>query len=225
MHILLVDDDEAILQLVSIHLTQAGYTVTKASYAEEALTILKTDQEVHLAIVDVMMPGMNGYHLAQLLTHDYDLPVILLTAKGQIGDKELGYQQGIDDYIVKPFETKELLFRVQAILRRYHKATQTQLSLGNVRINPTFSEITIDKQQYIWPMREQEILAFLLQRAERNVNRWELIDEIWGETLDQPEFALNTHINRIRERLKRTGANIEISTIRGVGYKLEVKHE
>lgn len=74
-------------------------------------------------------------------------------------------------------------------------------------------------------MREQEILAFLLQRAERNVNRWELIDEIWGETLDQPEFALNTHINRIRERLKRTGANIEISTIRGVGYKLEVKHE
>jgi DNA-binding response OmpR family regulator len=72
-----------------------------------------------------------------------------LTAKGQIGDKELGYQQGIDDYIVKPFETKELLFRVQAILRRYHKATQTQLSLGNVRINPAFSEITIDKQQYM----------------------------------------------------------------------------
>ncbi len=225
MHILLVDDDETILQLVSIHLSQAGYTVTQASHAEQALTILKTDQEVHLAIVDVMMPGMNGYRLAQLLTHDYDIPVILLTAKGQIEDKELGYQQGIDDYIVKPFETKELLFRVQAILRRYQKATQTQLKMGNVRINTAFSEITIDNQQYIWPMRELEILAFLLQRANRNVNRWELIEEIWGETLDQPEFALNTHINRIRERLKRTRANIEISTIRGFGFKIEVNHE
>lgn len=221
MHILIVDDDEVILQLVSIQLTQAGYSVTQASNAEAALALLQK-QTAHLAVVDVMMPGIDGYQLAHILTANYDIPVILLTAKGQLQDKEKGFQQGIDDYIVKPFEAKELLFRVQAILRRHQKSTQTQLKLGNVQIDTMNWEIAIDQQQYIWPMRELEILAFLMQRAGHNVNRWKLIEDIWGESLDQPEYTLNTHINRIRERLKRTKATIEIVTIRGVGYRLEV---
>ena len=222
MHILIVDDDEAILQLVSIHLSQAGYFVTKAMHAEEALNHLENEQ-FHLAIIDVMLPGMDGFQLARILTQDYDIPVILLTAKGQIEDKEIGFQQGIDDYIVKPFETKELLFRVKALLRRYQKLTLAQVTAGNVKIDTETWEITVANKQYIWPMRELEILAYFMQRLERHVNRWDLIDEIWGDSLEQPEYTLNTHINRIRERLKRTEATIEISTIRGVGYKLEVK--
>ncbi|MEC0983798.1 response regulator transcription factor [Bacillus safensis] len=222
MHVLVVDDDEAILQLVSIHLEQAGYHVTKASNAEAALAFLQ-HHSFDLMIIDVMMPGMDGFQLANMVIKQYELPVIMLTAKGQIEDKQQGFEQGIDDYIVKPFETKELLFRVNAILRRYRKSIEALTTAGNIQIDTKRWELTIENQQYIWPMRELEILHYLLQRANRNVSRWDLIDDIWGDTLEQPEFTLNTHINRIRERLKRAEANVEIVTIRGFGYQLEVK--
>lgn len=215
-----MDDDEAILQLVSIHLEQAGYKVKKASNAEAALAFLQK-QSYDLVIIDVMMPGMDGFQLANIITKQYDIPVIMLTAKGQIEDKEQGFKQGIDDYIVKPFETKELLFRVNAILRRYQKIQQAQYVVGNIKMDKDTWELMIGDKQYIWPLKELEILSYLLQRTGRNVNRWDLIDEIWGETLEQPEFTLNTHINRIRERLKRAEATIEIVTIRGLGYRLE----
>lgn len=217
-----MDDDEAILQLVSIHLEQAGYHVTKASNAEAALAFLQ-HHSFDLMIIDVMMPGMDGFQLANMVIKQYELPVIMLTAKGQIEDKQQGFEQGIDDYIVKPFETKELLFRVNAILRRYRKSIEALTTAGNIQIDTKRWELTIENQQYIWPMRELEILHYLLQRANRNVSRWDLIDDIWGDTLEQPEFTLNTHINRIRERLKRAEANVEIVTIRGFGYQLEVK--
>ena len=222
MHILLVDDDDSILQLVSIHLQNAGYTVTRASEATAALAFLQ-NETFHLAVVDVMMPGMDGFQLAKILTDQYDIPVILLTAKGQLEDKEKGFEQGIDDYIVKPFETKELLFRVQAVLRRSSKMTSSTSIAGNVSIDTDSWEIKIANESYIWPMRELEILAYFIQRKGRNVNRWDLIDELWGESLEQPEYTLNTHINRLRDRLRRANANVEITTIRGVGYKLEVK--
>ncbi|MEC2550626.1 response regulator transcription factor [Bacillus tropicus] len=222
MPLLIVDDDEAILQLVSIHLEKSGYTTTKASNAEAALAFLQ-QQPYDLAIIDVMMPGMDGFQLANLITREYEIPVILLTAKGQIEDKEKGFEQGIDDYIVKPFEAKELLFRVKAILRRYGKVIPSQYAIGNIKINTDTWELTIENRQYIWPMRELEILAYFLQQAGRNISRWDLIDEIWGDTLEQPEYTFNTHINRIRERLKRAEANVEIVTIRGFGYRLEVK--
>ncbi|MBD8070177.1 response regulator transcription factor [Bacillus sp. PS06] len=222
MHLLVVDDDEAILQLVSIYLEQAGYHVERASNAEAALALLQK-QQFDLLIIDVMMPGMDGFQLAKIVSKQYEIPMIMLTAKGQIEDKQKGFEQGIDDYMVKPFETKELLFRVNAILRRYRKSIQSQCMVGNVKLDIHSWDLTIMNKQYIWPLRELEILAYLLQRTDNNVNRWDLIDEIWGESLDQPEFTLNTHINRIRERLKRAGANIEIVTIRGFGYKLEVK--
>lgn len=222
MHLLVVDDDEAILQLVSIHLEQAGYNVTKASNAEAALAFLQNEQ-FDLCVIDVMMPGMDGFELANIVVKQYEIPVIMLTAKGQIEDKQKGFEQGIDDYIVKPFETKELLFRVQAVLRRYKKANETKCIVGNVKLDTNTWELIIGEKQYIWPLRELEILAYLMQRPHRNISRWDLIDEIWGNSLDQPEFTLNTHINRIRDRLKRANAAIEIVTIRGFGYVLEVK--
>lgn len=221
MHLLVVDDDEAILQLVSIHLEQAGYKVEKASNAEAALAFLQR-QPFDLLVIDVMMPGMDGFQLAKRVAEQYGTPMIMLTAKGQIEDKQKGFEQGIDDYIVKPFETQELLFRVNAILRRYRKSIQAEHALGNVRLNTDSWELTIGHKRFIWPMRELEILAFLLQRCGHNVSRWDLIDVIWGESLEQPEFTLNTHINRIRDRLKRAEANIAIVTLRGFGYKLEV---
>lgn len=222
MPLLIVDDDEAILQLVSIHLEKAGYSVLQASNAEAALAFLQ-QQALDLAIIDVMMPGMDGLELAKIVTKEYEIPVIMLTAKGQIEDKEKGFKQGIDDYIVKPFETKELLFRINAILRRYRKVSSSQNAVGNVKVRTDTWELSIANRQYIWPLRELEILAYFIQRVGRNVNRWDLIDEIWGNALEQPEYTLNTHINRIRERLRSAEATIEIVTIRGLGYRLEVK--
>mgnify|MGYP001214729402 CR=1 FL=1 len=222
MHLLVVDDDETILQLVSIYLEQAGYNVKKASNAEAALAFLQK-QQFDLIIIDVMMPGMDGYSLENIVNKAYGIPIIMLTAKGQIEDKQKGFEQGIDDYIVKPFETKELLFRVNAVLRRYQKSIQSQCVVGNVKMNTSNFELVIGDKQYIWPMRELEILSYLLLRKDMNVSRWDLIEELWGETLEQPEYTLNTHINRIRDRLKRAGANIEIVTIRGFGYRLGVK--
>ena len=134
MQILLVDDDVDTLQLVSIHLKREGYTVLNADNAEAALTLLET-HKVDLAIVDVMMPGMNGFELTETLTKDYDTPVILLTAKGQLVDKEKGFTAGSEDYIVKPFEPSELLFRVAVVLRRYERSLENILEIGNVKID------------------------------------------------------------------------------------------
>lgn len=120
IQVLVVDDDSNILDLVSIQLTQAGYTVIKAKNADEALEKME-EQQPDIAVVDVMMPGMNGYELTKIIRDEFDIPVLLLTAKGELEDKERGFSAGSDDYVVKPFEPKELLFRINAILRRYDK--------------------------------------------------------------------------------------------------------
>ncbi|MEE1132602.1 MAG: response regulator [Caryophanon sp.] len=133
MKILVVDDDRDILRLVSIHLQKEGYRVVQAESAEEALAILE-HEAVDLVIADVMMPNMNGFELTEILTNDLDIPVILLTAKGQLADKEQGFLAGSDDYIVKPFEPRELLFRVAVIARRLHKPQQRIIRGGNVRM-------------------------------------------------------------------------------------------
>lgn len=220
MKILVVDDDVHILQLVEIHLIKEGYQVLTAQHAEEALKILEHDV-VNLAIVDVMMPGMNGFELTQILTRDLDIPVILLTAKGQLADKEQGFLAGTDDYLIKPFEPRELLFRVAVILRRVEHALQSTIHFSNVTMYRNNFELKIGNEMFLLPLKEFEILAILLTRANQITPRALLIEEVWGNGEEDRELTLNTHINRIRERLKRFGAKIEIQTIRGVGYKVD----
>lgn len=142
--ILVVDDDPNILELVNIHLVQAGYSVMKAPNGEEALKLVETDLP-DLAVVDVMMPGMDGYTLTQRLREE-DLPVLLLTAKGELEDKERGFLAGSDDYVVKPFEPKELLFRINAILRRYDKAVDAVIQAGPLKINRQSYEVSVGKK-------------------------------------------------------------------------------
>lgn len=220
MKILVVDDDRDILRLVSIHLQKEGYRVVQAESAEEALAILE-HEAVDLVIADVMMPNMNGFELTEILTNDLDIPVILLTAKGQLADKEQGFLAGSDDYIVKPFEPRELLFRVAVIARRLHKTQQRIIRVGNVRMDREHYELTIGEKTVILPMKEFELLAQLAQRAGSVTPRSLLIEEIWGEEADS-ELTLNTHMNRVRDRLKKYSATLEIQTVRGIGYKLEV---
>ncbi|MBX4148230.1 response regulator transcription factor [Paenibacillus sp. FSL W7-1279] len=220
MKILVVDDDYDILQLVTIHLTREGYTVLQAHNGKHALELLE-ESEVNLAIVDVMMPGMDGFSLTRILTKELDIPVILLTAKGQLSDKEQGFKSGSEDYLVKPFEPKELLFRVAVVLRRYGRAMESVLKVGNVKINRNDFEVIIKDETILFPLKEFELLTMLAVRANKVTPRSVLIEQAWGEDYQGNEMTLNTHMNRIRDRLKRYNASIEIQTIRGIGYKLE----
>ncbi|MFJ8244488.1 response regulator transcription factor [Peribacillus asahii] len=220
MKILVVDDDVYIQQLIFIHLSREGYQVYRANNAEEALAFLE-EQTVHLAIVDVMMPGMDGFELTRLLSNDFQIPVILLTAKGQLDDKERGFLSGSEDYIVKPFEVKELLFRVAVVLRRVERAMDTVIKAGNLMINRKSFEVMINQETILLPLKEFELLSLLTSRVNKVTPRAALVEQAWGVDYEGGEQTLNTHINRVRERLKKYEATVEIQTIRGIGYKLE----
>ncbi|WHX42633.1 response regulator transcription factor [Mesobacillus sp. AQ2] len=220
MRILVVDDDINIQRLVTIHLTQEGYQVFRANDAEEALSLLEK-QNVDLAIVDVMMPGMNGFELTKVLTDDWEIPVILLTAKGQLSDKEEGFLSGSEDYIVKPFEVKELLFRVAVVLRRMQRAVDSLIQAGNMQIDRNSFEVEINQETILFPLKEFELLSILASRLNKTTPRASLIEQAWGADYEGSEQTLNTHINRIRDRLKKHVATVEIQTIRGIGYRLE----
>lgn len=220
MRILVVDDDINIQRLVTIHLTQEGYQVFRANDAEEALSLLEK-QNVDLAIVDVMMPGMNGFELTKILTDDWQIPVILLTAKGQLSDKEEGFLSGSEDYIVKPFEVKELLFRVAVVLRRMQRAVDSLIQVGNMKIDRNSFEVEINQETILFPLKEFELLSILASRLNKTTPRASLIEQAWGADYEGSEQTLNTHINRIRDRLKKHEATVEIQTVRGIGYRLE----
>jgi len=221
MKILVVDDDPNILELVYIQLSQAGYTVLKASDGFKALTILE-EELPDLAVVDVMMPGMDGYTLTKKIRAELDIPVLLLTAKGELEDKEKGFLAGSDDYVVKPFEPKELLFRINAILRRYDKAVDVFIQAGPVKINRHSYEVSVEKKVLLLPLKEFELLSVLASRPNHVFTREILIERIWGYDYEGDEQTLNVHIKRIRDKLAKLTEEVTIFTLRGVGYKLEV---
>ncbi|GLC90196.1 response regulator transcription factor [Lysinibacillus piscis] len=222
MKILVVDDDIHILKLVNIYLTKEGYQVLQAENGEQALQLLE-GHTPDLAVVDVMMPGIDGYTLTEILSQDYKLPVILLTAKGELEDKERGFLAGSDDYIVKPFEPKELLFRIAAILRRLDKKNQVTLQVGRLVIDRLSFEVIIGQDTLLLPLKEFELLALLASRSNQVFTRGMIMEQIWGYDYEGDEQTLNTHIKRLRERLQSYETGAEITTVRGVGYKLEVK--
>lgn len=221
MNILVVDDDPHILELVNIQLTKAGYSVQKASNGLEALELL---EEIipDLAVVDVMMPGMDGYTLTKKLRAEADIPVLLLTAKGELEDKEKGFLAGSDDYLVKPFEPKELLFRINAILRRYDKTVDMLIEVGPLSINRQSYEVSAGKKVILLPLKEFELLSVLASRPNQVFTREILLERVWGYDYEGDEQTLNVHIKRLRDKLKKLAENVVISTVRGVGYKLEV---
>ena len=219
--ILIIDDDPHILNLVEVTLQDAGFHTFTSRNGTEALARLE-EVTIDLAIVDVMMPGLDGYTLTKRIRDTYDLPVILLTAKGELHDKEQGYTAGTDDYIVKPFEPKELIFRVQAVLRRYDKPSQYTIQLADVKIDKRNYEVQIGKQHLLMPLKEFELLALLASRPNQVFNRDYLIENIWGLDFEGDERTVNVHIKRVRERLGAVTSSIKIVTVRGIGYKLEV---
>lgn len=223
MKILTVDDDVHILNLLQIHLSEAGYTVIQAKNGMEALTLLDME-ECHCAVVDVMMPFLDGFALTKEIRKKYDIPIILLTAKGQIEDKELGFQSGTDDYLVKPFEPKELIFRIQALLRRYDiKNDDSLIYIGDTSINKKTYEVQIHDTTILLPLKEFELFYFLASHPTQVFSRDQLIQQIWGCDYEGNERTVDVHIKRLRQRFSQLTDRFEIRTVRGIGYLLEEK--
>ncbi|MNZ84417.1 Heme response regulator HssR [compost metagenome] len=178
---------------------------------------------IHLAIVDIMMPLKNGWELCEEIRKYYDIPVIMLTAKGAIEDKERAYLSGTDDYMVKPFEPKELLFRMKALLRRYQMVSSDLIRLNHVTIDRQSYEVRAGDQPMALPLKEFELLAQLAQHPGRIFTREQLLQLIWGQDFSGDSRTIDVHIKRLRERFAQHTDDFIISTIRGIGYKLEVK--
>lgn len=223
--ILIVDDDLNVLQLVNINLTKAGYKVLQAKDGTEALGVLN-GEICDLAVVDVMMPFMDGYKLTKEIRKKYDIPVIILTAKDQIEDKEKGFKSGTDDYLVKPFEPRELIFRIEALLRRYDlHSDDSIIHIGSTTINKKNYEVQIGDRTVLLPLKEFELLHFLTSNPMQVFSRDHLIEHIWGIDFTGDDRTVDVHIKRLRSRFSKLTDDFQIKTVRGVGYLLEAKKE
>lgn len=221
IHILIADDNPSIRELLRFVLGKEGFTVLEAEDGEEASRLLENEQ-AHLAIVDVMMPGKDGFQLCKEIRERYDIPVLMLTARAGMEDKEKGFDAGTDDYLTKPFDPKELLFRMRALLRRYKLVSSEVIRLGSVSIDRRGYEITVGETAMTLPLREFELLSQLASQPGRIYTREQLIQLIWGADFSGDSRTVDVHIKRLRERFADRQADFTITTIRGLGYKLEV---
>jgi DNA-binding response OmpR family regulator len=220
-NILIVDDDPHIRELVRLFLRAEGFDVYEASDGLEALAKLET-LKAEMVILDVMMPNMDGWELCRELRASYDMPLLMLTAKGETAQKIKGFQLGTDDYLVKPFEPLELVARVKALLKRYRIATSQTVQVGELRMDRKTYEVTVYDQGLTLPRKEFELLFKLAGYPGRTFARDQLIEDIWGYDFEGNERTLDVHINRLRERFPEDKHSFRIRTIRGLGYRLEV---
>lgn len=218
--LLIVDDDPQIRELVRLHLTEEGFAVAEAEDGEVAMDLLLAG-DIDLAIVDLMMPRRDGFQVCADIRRDYDLPVLMLTAKDQIADKEKGFDAGTDDYVTKPFEPKELVFRIKALLRRFGMAGDTQLTFGHTVIDKKSYEVTISGHVLILPLKEFELLFQLASFPGRTFTREELITKVWGIDFLGDDRTVDVHIKRLRKRFSHYPEDFTIRTVRGLGYQLE----
>lgn len=221
--VLVVDDDKHIRQLVSIHLEQEGFHVVEAANGQEALERL-SETSCDLAVIDIMMPKIDGYELTQDIREFYDIPIILLTAKSQFEDKEKGFLSGTDDYMVKPFEPRELIYRIKALLRRYERNIKHLIEIGSTVMNSRTYEVSIGKQSFMLPLKEFELLFLLASYPGQVFTREQIIEKIWGFDYEGDERTVDVHIKRLRKQFSTITDDFTIKTVRNVGYVLEEKH-
>ncbi|MDW4356694.1 response regulator transcription factor [Staphylococcus saprophyticus] len=217
---LIVDDDPKILEYVSKYIEREHFETIVQSSAENALSYLETHQ-VDIAIVDVMMGKMSGFELCKILKEDFDIPVIMLTARDALSDKEQAYLIGTDDYVTKPFEVKELMFRIKAVLKRYNVNINNEVSIGNLTLNQSYLEIQSSSKSMNLPNKEFQLLFLLASNPRQVFNRDALIEKIWGFDYEGDERTVDVHIKRLRKRLEKIDASVTIHTVRGLGYKVD----
>ncbi|UIO42891.1 response regulator transcription factor [Brevibacillus brevis] len=220
--ILIADDDPHVRELLRFYLAKEGYNVLACVDGEKASQLLE-QESVQLAIVDVMMPGKNGWELCREIREFYDLPVILLTAKGEVRDKEKGFLAGTDDYLTKPFEPTELLYRIKALLRRYQMVSKQIIVLNDTVIDRISHVVKVKEELIHLPLKEFELLAQLASFPDRIFTRDQLLELVWGGDTESDSRTIDVHIKRLREKFTEKTNDFVISTVRGLGYKLEVR--
>lgn len=221
--ILLVDDDPNVCRLLKLYLGRAGYRVLSAPDGVSALEIYAAERP-DLAILDIMLPGLDGREICRRIREQDDLPIIFLTARDATGDRVAGLDMGADDYIVKPFDPNEVVARVRARLRRRNKKDLhggNIVTAGNLEADPRSFEVKVDGIPVELKPREFQLLYFLAAYRNRVFTREQLLERIWGYDYAGETRTVDVHIQRLREKLA-PGSGWEIRTIRGVGYKMEV---
>ena len=227
--ILIVDDDENIAELISLYLTKECFETKIVYDGESALLQLDTFRP-NLILLDLMLPGIDGYQVCREIRKSNNVPIIMLSAKGETFDKVLGLELGADDYIIKPFETKELVARVKAVLRRYQMpaesapvgATVQCVEYPDLIINLTNYSVVYQGVTIDMPPKELELLYFLASSPNQVFTREQLLDHIWGYEYIGDTRTVDVHIKRLREKIK-DHPSWSISTVWGIGYKFEVK--
>jgi len=222
-NILLVEDELAIRQMLRFALTQANYEVFEADNAQQATGILQSE-EIHLGVIDWMLPGISGIELCKRLKKDHSyksLPLIMLTARAEEEDKIQGLNAGADDYVTKPFSSKELLARINALLRRTgaKKATDKIVEYNGLVLDESSHRVTANQTSVELGPTEYKLLQFLISNPERVYSRAQLLDSVWGNDVYVEERTVDVHIRRLRKALEKTEHDRMIQTVRGAGYR------
>ncbi len=222
--IMIVDDDANICELVRLYLEKEGYATVVCLDGEKALNEFRTNKP-DMAILDIMMPKVDGMTVCREIRKESDMPIIMLTAKGETFDKVLGLELGADDYVVKPFEGKELVARVKAVLRRYFKdeSDLKVIDLPNLNINLSNYELKVGGSVLETPPKELELLYFLASHPNRVFTREQLLEDVWGFDYYGDSRTVDVHVKRLREKLEGYEESWQLKTVWGVGYKFEVK--
>jgi len=220
--IMVVDDDGYIRELVSTLLKNEGFDTCEAVDGRDALQKL-SEEKIDLCVLDIMMPNMDGFDFCRNARHYYeDMPILMLTAKGEVSQKVKGFELGTDDYLTKPFEAAELIVRVKALLKRYKINSSKIVRIGVLTMDKNSYAIMFENEKMDIPMKEFELLFKLGGYPGRTFTRDQLIEDIWGYDFDGNERTLDVHVNRLRERFPPDIYCFKITTIRGLGYRLEV---
>lgn len=223
--VLVVEDDNNIAELLRLYLQKDGFEVSHAADGGKAVEMAKEIQP-DLVLLDIMLPVMDGWQVCRELRKTMKMPIIMLTAKGETEDKVSGLEMGADDYIVKPFEVKELLARVHAVLRRTGddgKPKSKKLTFDKLVINLDSYELIVDGKKIDTPPKEMELLYHLAATPNRVYTRNQLLDEVWGFDYFGDSRTVDVHIKRLREKIENVSDQWELKTVWGVGYKFEVK--
>ena len=225
MTILLVDDDPNITQLVRLYLEKEGYDVQTADRGDTALEMFRKNPP-HLMLLDIMLPGMDGWEVCREVRRTSNIPIIMLTAKGETFDKVLGLELGADDYITKPFEPKEMVARIKAVARRYQTGDTPakEVSFPGLTVNISRYSVVYAGQEIEMPPKGLEVLYFLASHANQVFTRQQLLEQVWGFNFFGDSRTVDVHIKRLREKLvdcEKYGW--QIKTVWSVGYKFEVK--
>ena len=227
--ILIVDDDNNIAELIALYLTKECFECEIAGDGATALEMFQSFAP-DLILLDLMLPGMDGYEVCRTIRHSSNVPIIMLSAKGEVFDKVLGLELGADDYMIKPFDSKELVARVKAVLRRFQTSLANQaqteaakiVEFPDLTINLTNYAVTYQGENLDMPPKELELLFFLASSPNQVFTREQLLDHIWGYEYVGDTRTVDVHIKRLREKI-HDSENWAIATVWGIGYKFEVR--